>query len=188
MDFTNLITRIKNDLKNNLSDFRYEHCLLVADEAKKLAHHYHIDENNAYIAGLVHDIAKEFDDKENAYWIEKYHLSSDLYKPEFKKIIHANIGVVVAKELYSLDDDICNAVCYHTIGNVPMSLLDKIVFISDKIARKNRSPIIEQTASLAYQDIVKAMLFFIENEKSYLESRGESMHPTTLKLLDCLKK
>ena len=59
------ICEIKNYLKSTLSDFRYEHSLMVANEAKKLAMHYNLDLDKAYIAGLVHDIAKEFSDEEN---------------------------------------------------------------------------------------------------------------------------
>ena len=73
------IEQIKNDLKNNLSQFRYEHSILVAEEAKKLANHYNIDEEKAYIAGLVHDIAKEFSDDENSKWIKKYIICQVLY-------------------------------------------------------------------------------------------------------------
>ena len=76
------IEKIKNDLKNNLSQFRFEHSLLVADEAKKLALHYNYDSEKAYVAGLVHDIAKEFDDFENDKWIKKYNLTGDIFTPQ----------------------------------------------------------------------------------------------------------
>ena len=54
------IEKINEYLKNNLSEYRYEHSLLVANEAKLLAHHYNYNEDKTYLAGLVHDIAKEF--------------------------------------------------------------------------------------------------------------------------------
>lgn len=50
------IEKIKNDIKNNLSEFRYEHSLLVATCALSLARHYNLDEDKAYVAGLIHDI------------------------------------------------------------------------------------------------------------------------------------
>jgi len=180
------IEQIKKDLASNLSKCRYEHSLLVADEAKKLAHHYHLDEEKAYTAGLVHDIAKEFNDEENVKWIKKYGLSEDLLLPEFRNIIHANIGSVVVKKWYGLDEEICNAVCHHTIGNVPMGDLDKIVFVADKIARKVTNPIIEEERKLAYQNIDKALIFCLSNQKHKLESSGKKMHPISLELLQSL--
>ena len=53
------IKNIKEELKKHLSPYRYDHSLRVAETAKSLAKHYHIDEPKAYITGLLHDIAKE---------------------------------------------------------------------------------------------------------------------------------
>lgn len=50
------IDKIKDDVRKNLSKFRYEHSIMVANEAKKLATKYNYDENKAYIAGLLHDM------------------------------------------------------------------------------------------------------------------------------------
>ena len=182
------IQKIKKDLQSILSDFRYEHSLMVADEAKKLAHHYNYDEEKAYVAGLVHDIAKDFDEEENLKWINKYNLSGDIFLPEFKNIIHAEIGYFVVKEWYGFDEEICNAVRYHTIGNVPMSFLEKIVFIADKIARKNTNPIIDKEKLLAYENIDKSIVYFLRNQKDRLENNGFRMYPTSLKLLEELEK
>ena len=59
-----------------------------------------------------------------------------MQKEEYKNIKHADIGAIIAKEEYNLDNDICNAIKYHTIGNKDMDMLAKIIFIADKIGRK----------------------------------------------------
>ena len=180
------IEKIKNDLKSNLSQFRYEHSIRVANEAKKLAEYYNADSEKAYLAGIVHDIAKEFSNEENKKWIEKYNLSKDLLSIEYRNIVHADIGAVVVKELYDLDYEICNAVKYHTIGNVSMSLLDKIIFIADVIGRKDTNTYIEEIRILAYQNLDKALKQCLIAQKEMLESKGERFHPEALKLLNSL--
>ncbi len=180
------ITKINNDLKNALSSRRYEHSINVANCAKKLAKHYNIDEEKAYIAGMVHDIAKEFNIDENKKWIEKYNLSNELLEPEFEKIVHANIGAVVIKELYNLDDDICNAVLYHTVGNISMSLLDKIIYVADKIAR-DPNPTVDTATKLAYEDIDKAMIFLLKTQQEKLLKNGKNMDNNSIELLNYLK-
>lgn len=182
----NQIERIKEDLKNNLSEYRYEHSILVAQEAKKLANQYNVDEEKAYIAGLVHDIAKEFSDEENVLWIKKYELDNELLLPEYKKIIHADIGAVVVKEKYNLDEEISNAVLYHTIGSINMSLLDKIVYVSDKVARKTKSEELDKIRELAYENIDKAIFLLLIKQKNKLENKKEKMHPDSVKLLQKL--
>lgn len=180
--------KIKKDLKNNMSQSRYDHSLLVAQEAKLLARHYHIDEEKAYVAGLVHDIAKEFSEDDNKRWIEKYHLSQEWLLPENKKIIHAEVGSYVVKEWYAFDEAICNAVKYHTIGDPSMQLLAKIVFIADKIGRKNITPVIQTQKSLAYKNLDKALEFHMINLQNKLEQEGKNMHPNSLKLIKILSK
>lgn len=181
------IKKIDNDIKNSLSQFRYEHSIRVAEEAKKLAYHYNIDTEKAYVAGMVHDIAKEFTIEENEKWINKCNLSKELLNPELKNIIHADIGAVVVKEIYGFDEEICNSVKYHTIGNVSMSLFDKIIFVADMIGRKNISPKIEKIKQLAYKNIDMAVKLCIINQKEKLESRGETVHPEAVKLLKSLE-
>lgn len=66
------IDNIKNYLQEHLSEFRYSHSLRVAEEAKKTAKRYCIDEEKAYLVGLVHDVAHELNDEENLFWIKKY--------------------------------------------------------------------------------------------------------------------
>lgn len=184
----NNVERITEYLKKNMSQSRYEHSIMVAEEAKLLAKHYHVNEDKAYIAGLVHDIAKEFSEDENKKWIEKYNLSKDWLLPENKKILHAEIGSYVVKEWYDLDDEICKAVKFHTIGDPSMKLLEKIIFIADKIGRKKLMPAIEKQKIIAYENIDKALelnMFYL-NEK--LNAEGKQMHPNSLKLIDVLTK
>ena len=51
--------KFRSFLKENLSKKRFVHSLNVADMSKELAELYGADEEKAYFAGLVHDIAKE---------------------------------------------------------------------------------------------------------------------------------
>lgn len=180
--------KIIKDLKKQLTESRYQHTLLVAKEAKKLAHHYHIDEKKAYLAGLTHDIAKDFTEQEQKYWINKYNIDYKWITPEAEPMLHAEIGYYVAKEKYHLEEDICNAVRFHTIGNKNMDLLAKIIFIADKIARTKRPKELDKVAMLAYQNIDQALLTCLIKQKALLESQQKKLHKDTLVLLTELQK
>ena len=56
MDYTNY----KNWLKENLDEERYEHSVGVAECAMELAKRFDLDEEKAYLCGLIHDCAKCF--------------------------------------------------------------------------------------------------------------------------------
>lgn len=182
------IEEIQKEVKEKLSSYRYDHSLRVAEEAKKLATHYHVDEKKAYVAGLLHDIAKELTEEENKQWIETYHLPNELLKDENKNIRHADIGAAIAKEKYHLDDEICHAIQYHTIGNKKMDLLAKIIYIADKIGRKSIPDDLLPVKTLAYQNIDQALLYCLEKQEKKLQQKGFAMHPATKELLASLKQ
>lgn len=182
------INKIDTYLKENLSKKRYEHSLLVAKEAKSLAKIYHVDEEKAYLAGLIHDIAKELSEEENNYWIKKGNLAHDLKKENYKKIRHADIGALIAKEKYNLDNDICNAIKYHTIGNKNMDTLAKIIYIADKIGRKEIPKELIPIKDLAKKDLNAALIYFIEKQNKNLISKNITPHKNTEELLQTLKK
>ncbi|MCI8670862.1 MAG: HD domain-containing protein [Bacilli bacterium] len=181
------IDKIKNDLQKELSNKRFNHSIMVASEAKKLAENYKENSEKAYISGLLHDIAKEYKEEENLNYVNKYNLSLELLESKYQKIIHSEIGALVVKEKYNFDDDICNAIKYHTIGNVNMNMLAKIIFIADKIGRENLSSEYKQIQELAYKNIDEALkLYFLLNNKK-LENKGIKPHPNSIELLNFLE-
>lgn len=182
-----MVEKIKEYLKENLSDYRYNHCLNVANVSQSLARHYYFDEEKAYIAGLIHDIAKEMSEDENKMIIEKYNLSMDLLNKNNKKNLHADIGSVLAKELFNLPDDICKAVKNHTFGNVDMNILDMIVYVADKIEPGKNYVGIEEERNLAYIDIKDSMILCIENKIKKLINENKKINKRTYEVLEYLK-
>ena len=177
------VNKIKEDLKKNMSSERYMHSLLVADTAKKLALKYGSDEKIAYVTGLVHDIAKEFSDEENRKYIEKYDINNIN-----SKTVHADIGAIVVKEKYNFTEEMSQAVARHTVGGKNMSLLDKIILISDKIGRVDLNEQGKELEQLAYKNLDLALIKYLENLLKKLESKNKKPDEVTLELLAELKK
>ena len=73
-----MVEEIKKDLESLLSEYRYNHCLRVGETAASLAKHYKINAEEAYLAGLTHDIAKEFTMEENEQFIKEHNLDENL--------------------------------------------------------------------------------------------------------------
>ena len=174
---------IKEDLKKTMSEKRYQHSLLVAQEAKKLAKKYNYDEQEAYLAGLVHDVAKEFNETQIKQYKDKYAI-----KNENTKTIHADIGSIVAKERYNFTNEMCQAIKKHTTGASEMTLLDKIILIADKIGRSNLTEEGLKLKKLAYENLDLALLKYLENLKDKLQKNNLDIDKSTLHLINTLKK
>lgn len=129
---------IKKWLKENLSEERYIHSLGTADCAKELAHKFGLDEEKAYVAGLLHDCAKCFS---NEKLLEIIHKNLDVEEAEMLnyKTLHAPVSAYYAKEQFGVCDDcILSAIRWHTLGQKQMSDFDKIIFLADKIEPNTR--------------------------------------------------
>ena len=130
---------IKKTLKESLSEERYNHTLGTADCATKLAKKYGLDEKKAYLAGLLHDCAKCKSNDELLKIIKQELKNIDEGELQNYKTLHAPVGEYFARTMYNIDDsEILNAIRYHTIGRVNMSLFEKIIFLADKIEENTR--------------------------------------------------
>lgn len=132
------IEEIKVWLKDNLDEERYLHTLGVAQCASELAQRYGLNVEKTYLAGLLHDCAKCYDDA-TLYKIlmDKMHCNMDeLLSP---KTYHSPAGAYLARELFGVEDkEILDAIYCHTVGKENMTLFEKIVFLADKIEPNTR--------------------------------------------------
>lgn len=125
-------------LKTNLSEERYLHTLGVAETSKELAHIFNLNEDKAYIAGLLHDCAKGFSN-EKLLEIINSSLNIDECEMINPKTYHAPVGAYIANKEFGVEDEeILSAIRWHTIGKLDMTDFDKIIFIADKIEPNTR--------------------------------------------------
>lgn len=134
------IDYIQKWLEENLSAKRYHHSLGAAEAAKALAKIFNQDEEKAYLAGLVHDCAKNFEDSVLLDLINN-EIKTGFEQSELKnpKTYHAIAGAYLIQKEFEIDDsEIISAVRNHTIGKTNMSIFDKIIFLADKIEPNTR--------------------------------------------------
>ena len=125
---------IKEWLKNKVSDERYTHLLGSEIAARELAKRFNADIDRAALAALIHDSAKSLSNDELIKIIKENNIEVSDMEIKSRKPLHAPVSAFLARtELNISDPEILDAVRYHTIGRVNMSLLEKIVFLADKI-------------------------------------------------------
>lgn len=160
---------IKIMLKKNLSDRRYNHSLSVAKLARELAIIHHVNPEKAYIAGLLHDCTKNFDDDFHDNYL-KYYDPDKLNMP--KGIKHSYTAKYYLKEMLNYHDkDVLNAIYNHTICN-SRDKLSIILYISDK--REPLRNIDDDILDIAYKDLYQAYTKLKWDVERYiLENKNE---------------
>lgn len=125
-------------LKKNISEERFLHTLGVAETSKELAKMFNLDQEKAYLAGLLHDCAKGFSN-EKLLEIINSHIKIDECEMINSKTYHAPVGAYIAEHEFNVTDkEVLSAIRWHTIGKLDMSDFEKIIFIADKIEPKTR--------------------------------------------------
>lgn len=131
-------TKILEWLKNNLNEKRYIHTLGTADCAKELAKQFKLNQDKAYLAGLLHDCAKCFPNEKLLDIIHK-HLDIEECEMLNYKTLHAPVSAYIAETEFKITDkEILSAIRWHTLGKLDMTDFEKIVFIADKIEPNTR--------------------------------------------------
>lgn len=172
----------KDYVKNKVGNKRFIHSLGVSYTAGSLAMCYGCDYIKAQIAGILHDCAKGYKHDELVSLCRKSKIQitdTELASPE---LLHSKYGAyLIEHELKINDKEIVNAVLYHTTGRVNMTLLEKIIFVSDYIEPcRGNLPLIDIIRPLAYKDIDKAVALICKGSIEYLQKKGSSIDNTTI--------
>ena len=169
--------------KQKLSSERFQHTVEVAGSAKLLAEKYGADAEKATLAGLLHDLMKDISKEEQLYIIEKSDIILSYCDKASPKLWHSIAGAAYLRdELKITDEDIFNAVRYHTTGRAGMSLLEKVIYIADYISADRTYSGVEEMRRLAENSLEDAMLFALEFCINKLVETGKVIHPDSV---DC---
>ncbi len=189
-----LIEKIETDLKEILSEKRYNHSISVMNMAEELARVYGVDVVDAKIAGLLHDNAKEMSEEEMLKYAEKNNIEVTEFEMLNAKILHGKIGADIARKKYGISEQIAKAIEYHTTTNPEMDILAKIIYISDKIelTRKVEAFDLDAERKRAKEDLDKTLLLIIDNTTKYLIDNNKMIAVESIetrnKLLNLAKK
>ena len=168
-------------LKSRLDEYRLNHSLCVADEAKRLAKKYGADEEKAYFAGLLHDVTKnETRDFHLNYFKEFDIILTDVEK-ESERLWHAMSGALfVEHELEISDKDIISAIRYHTTAKSDMTKLQKIIFVADFTSRDRNYSDVSVMRELADISLDKAIIYALSYTINKLVANRQMVHPDAL--------
>jgi HD superfamily phosphohydrolase YqeK len=111
-----------------------KHVNAVAEEAKILSSRFFENQEGAFSAGLLHDVSTLYSDEDRLR--VAIELGIDVLPEEkiYPAILHQKISEVMAREIFEItDENVLSAIGCHTTLKENASVLDKIVFISDKI-------------------------------------------------------
>lgn len=165
---------------------RYTHTIGVSEMACLLAEKYNVDVNKACIASLMHDYCKYDNPKD----LEKYFTQEEILEcRKYPFLYHAYGSSYKYKELVGDDEEIFSAIYNHVFGKENMTMLEKIIMISDytEIYREYKDCIICRDI-LLNKSLDEAILYSLEHMIEFIKKEGLEPHPRQIKVYEEYKR
>lgn len=168
---------------------RVRHTMQVADYARALAPKFGVDEEQGYLAGLLHDCTKCYPAEWQVQYAKEKGIplsEADLRSPQ---ILHQLTGSVFAREeLGCRDPEILSAIGCHTTGKPGMTPLEQLLFFADACEPGRDYPGVEELRRVGEEDLAEGTLRLLERTVSYILGKKQFLHAQTLAARDDLIK
>ncbi len=153
---------------------RFEHVLRVAALAKDIAHSNGLHEFKAYLAGVLHDIARDLSGEE-LLRLAPPESEMDAAHP---LAVHGRAGRAILEGYGFNDTEILDAVEDHTTAPREDRLLSMCLYVAD-VTEPGRG-VNHHIRELAFRDLPKAFAEAVACKVRYLQKKGVPVHPRTL--------
>lgn len=179
-DIIKLTEEIRIFAQEHVKKSRYEHSIRVAETCARLCRMFALDADVGYLAGVGHDMCKDFSDQELFELAAKDGNPIIPYEKRNPALLHGRAAAVLMKEKFGIEDkDILEAVAYHTSGVMGMCDLSKCLFIADKI-EPGRPQSTDEYRERLYKMNLDQMFYAVLYENySYVLKKGYELFPTT---------
>lgn len=167
--------------KKYLSAERFAHTVRVALFAAEHCGRCGVYEFDALIAAALHDVAK--DAGGCAEELAGFICPPNVPPP----VIHQYAGAYMAEHTFGIkDENILNAVRYHTSGRENMSALEKLIYLADLLESGRSFDGVDKLRREFAKGLDAGMRAALAHNIKYLEERGARIYPLTRRALDYL--
>jgi len=162
------------------------HSRAVAEEAARLAALYGVDPEAARIAGLLHDWDRELSDADVTAAAARRgsEAAGSAVEGMAPKLLHAWTGAEAVREAFpDIDDAVVHAVARHTVGDVDMMPLDKVVYIADMTEPGRDYPgVRELRTAVGATDLDELFALAYAASVDHLVRKRKPIHPDTVRV------
>lgn len=174
--------RVLEWLADNVSPQRLQHILGVEQMCIQLAVCYGVDQQQAAMAGLMHDLAKFFSTNRLLTIAQSEGIKIDSICATHPHLLHADVSAIVARVEFGVDDEeILAAIRNHTLGSPQMSKLSCVVFVADALEpNRGNTPELVTLRRIAQENLYQSVQQTCDYSLRYLLSHQKIIHPRVI--------
>jgi len=158
-----------------------QHVERVVAEADRLAAGFEeLDREQVELAAWGHDIARALSRQELLARARGFDLEVSPVEEEAPILLHGPVGAEILRQEYGIDDpEVLAAARFHSTGRAGMSLLEKVIFVADKIepGKVRAKPALARVRELADRDLDAAILEYLDQMLETARQENWPLHP-----------
>jgi predicted HD superfamily hydrolase involved in NAD metabolism len=161
-----------------------EHVERAVTEAERLAAGFAgLDRERVELAAWGHDIARALSPQELLAAARRFGLEVSPVEEEAPILLHGPVGSEILRRDYGIEDtEVLAAARFHSTARAGMSLLEKVIFVADKIdpSKVRAKPALARVRALASHDLDAAILEYLQQMLRTARRQGWPVHPDAL--------
>lgn|SRR5690625_980141 len=167
-------------VSEQMPEKRWDHTLGVMSSAVYLAKKYDANPQRAELAAILHDLAKYWSADQQKQSIIDDGRALELLQYE-QALWHAEAGAITAeRQLGITDEEVLQAIRYHTTGRVKMTKLEKIVCLADYIEPGRHYPGVDLIREQADISLEHGLVAALDHTMQFLIGQRKKIYPLTL--------
>lgn len=183
-----LLEKVRLFTINAVKKERYEHSLRVADTAVRLCKKYKLDAKLGKLAGIGHDMCKDFSDEMLLSLASRDGEDITLLEKLKPSLLHGRAAAVKLGRDFNVENrDVLEAVAVHTFGKPGMCDLAKVIYVADKIEPGRPHVNKKYLDKLKKFSLDELVIFVLEENIAFLEKKGRAVAPVSMETLMSLR-
>ena len=183
-----VISQVDEFVKKEVSESRYEHSVRTAQTAEKMCALYGLNKRTGYLAGIAHDMCKEFSNDELFELVHEDSQPLSILEQNKPGLLHGRAAAVLIQTKFGVKDrNVVSAIANHTFAASGICDLGKILFVADKIEPGRPQSTDEYRKNLFAKTLDGITLAVLNENIEYLEKRGKKVAKPSYELAQELK-
>jgi predicted HD superfamily hydrolase involved in NAD metabolism len=166
--YKQVIELLRKYRKFMVSRQRAAHIQRMEEDAEKISQIHHLDLDRLLVAVCAHDLFRDIDPKVLLKIAKAWNISITQEERYFPLLLHGKIASEFLKRRFEIkDEEILDAVSYHTSGVPTKSNLVKALVILDTLEHGRKFPKVDELREIAKSSLDKGYESVVKNKIIY---------------------
>jgi predicted HD superfamily hydrolase involved in NAD metabolism len=178
-----ITNELESIMERLLSRKRINHVRSVVEFSRKLGEMYGADLNKIELAALSHDLFRDVPPRKLLKMARAYGLKISELERTHPVLLHGKVAAEFLKRRFNVEDEeVLNAVAYHTSGHVSFGTVGQILFIADSLEFTRDFPGVNELRRIAFRNLEEGFFQVLKNKIFYAVGKNYLLIPETVEL------